>query len=234
MAATKAKRRRRGARVQVVWEPSWDEVQPAARNIARRSLWRLAPMYDMDDLMQEARIVFLRISRRYPNIIEAPHFMAMFKLAWVNEINTLSNRRTRDAMGHATRVEQTHEPQRDEDSRSVWDRVQGRLTRVDHQPGADKRPVAAVTDESFYDVLLGADPDIRLLVDRLDDPKRPRRMRQQGRRGRRETTNEYLCRLAGVQPERVWKGKHWTLCQRNNLRLRLYALLASTNSDLVV
>jgi len=78
------------------YQPSfeWGGVFEAwARNFIRRNHWRIRYIYGgEDDALQECAIVFLRISRKYPGIIEPRHMMALFKLAVINDFNTASTK----------------------------------------------------------------------------------------------------------------------------------------------
>ena len=58
-------------------------------NFLKDNLWRVQRTMDRDDCLQEARLVFLRVARTYPNV-DAPHFMALFKTSWTRRFNDLS------------------------------------------------------------------------------------------------------------------------------------------------
>lgn len=59
-------------------------------NFLKDNLWRVQRTMDRDDCLQEARLVFLRVARTYPNVTDAPHFMALFKTSWTRRFNDLS------------------------------------------------------------------------------------------------------------------------------------------------
>jgi len=63
-------------------------------NSLKVNRWRIEASMTQDDAMQEAYFVFLRCSRKYPDV-EAKHFMALFKMAWHNELNDLANQDTK-------------------------------------------------------------------------------------------------------------------------------------------
>jgi DNA-directed RNA polymerase specialized sigma24 family protein len=50
----------------------------------RKHKWRVDSIYDTDDLLQEARLLFYKLAEYYPRVIDPPHFMALYK-------RTLSN-----------------------------------------------------------------------------------------------------------------------------------------------
>lgn len=51
-----------------------------AMRFATRNIWKVAPLLDLEDLVQELAVTFVGCSRKYPNV-EAKHFMALFKSA---------------------------------------------------------------------------------------------------------------------------------------------------------
>lgn len=59
-------------------------------NFLTKNLWRVSRTMDRDDCMQEAQLVFLRVKRTYPNVTDAPHFMALFKTSWTRRFDDLS------------------------------------------------------------------------------------------------------------------------------------------------
>ena len=75
-----------------------------ANNVAR-NLWRLQPLYEREDAMQEGFIVFMRCAAKYPILDNGAHFMALFKRAWNNRLNDLSVKASRTRALH---VDQTY------------------------------------------------------------------------------------------------------------------------------
>ncbi|UNA00825.1 hypothetical protein ZHS_69 [Edwardsiella phage vB_EpM_ZHS] len=59
-------------------------------NSLKTNFWRIEASCTMDDAMQEARCAFLRVAHKYPGV-EAPQFMALFKMAWHNKLTDLAN-----------------------------------------------------------------------------------------------------------------------------------------------
>lgn len=73
-----------------MYKPVWDgPIAGYATNYIAKHAWRMPRYMDHDDLMQEARLVFLRCAARY-EVEEARHFMALFKKALFTEITDLS------------------------------------------------------------------------------------------------------------------------------------------------
>ena len=80
--------RAKRARSVVVWEPCWEgTVRQWSAKFIRTNQWRCDKIYEFDDLMQEAYLIFLRISEKYPRIIAPNHFMGLYKVALSNWFN---------------------------------------------------------------------------------------------------------------------------------------------------
>ena len=57
--------------------PHWQgPIEGYTVNQAHKHLWRVTATHDFDDLMQEARIVYLRCERKYRDLTEAKHLTA--------------------------------------------------------------------------------------------------------------------------------------------------------------
>jgi hypothetical protein len=67
------------------WSPEWQgPIQQWSAKFIKNNKWRCDRIYDFEDLMQEAHLIFLRISDKYPRIIEPKHFMGLYKVALSN------------------------------------------------------------------------------------------------------------------------------------------------------
>jgi hypothetical protein len=75
--------------------PQWEGViEGYVTNTLRKQFFRVQATMTEDDYMQEAFLVFLRVSKTYEGKIKATepqHFTALFKRAWANRLNDLSN-----------------------------------------------------------------------------------------------------------------------------------------------
>lgn len=144
-------------------------------NNIRENYWRVAHYYEFEDLIQDSFIVWRKIVDRYPEVTDAKHRMGLFKTAFRNHIHDLSKKRTAY--------------------------VQSCLLEAELDS-----PLASLRDSDDG----SQDPNVRLLVaqlpaklqlllTRLYDERRghPNRLRLDGTR---ETINERLCRLAGLDP----------------------------------
>lgn len=62
------------------WKPSWEpEIRGWTLNYIRENKWRYEHINDVEDLVQDAYLVFLKVTDSYPRVVEAPHFMAIYK-----------------------------------------------------------------------------------------------------------------------------------------------------------
>lgn len=83
----------------------WEEnnlITNYCKKFVNNNLWKVQTLgYEFDDLYQECWIVFDRCKREYPDV-EDNHFMALFKKALINMINTLSVKDTKEREMKAT------------------------------------------------------------------------------------------------------------------------------------
>lgn len=78
-------------RTRLDWTPEWNSVFFGwSRKYITENKWRCDPVLDIDDLMQEAYFVFMKVTEAYPKVVEPRHFMAIFKSSLRNHIFTLS------------------------------------------------------------------------------------------------------------------------------------------------
>lgn len=64
-------------------------------NGMKANYFRVERTLSREEYMSEAYLVFLRVKSKYGDKVEgAPHFMALFKRAWANELNDLANKDT--------------------------------------------------------------------------------------------------------------------------------------------
>lgn len=70
-------------------------IEGYVMNFLRANTWRVDRTMEHDDMMQEARVVFLYLSQKYPTIDTPQHFMALYKTAWFNRFTDLTHKDTR-------------------------------------------------------------------------------------------------------------------------------------------
>lgn len=63
---------------------------------ARKNLWRVVPFYEYDDLLQDGYLHYCRIVQKYPNATDPPHIMRLFQITYLNHLHNLARARTRD------------------------------------------------------------------------------------------------------------------------------------------
>jgi len=67
-------------RLELVSYPSWSrEIEKWSLNQIRKNIWRFDTSEDEDDLLQDARILFFKLERKYPTVTDAPHFFTLYK-----------------------------------------------------------------------------------------------------------------------------------------------------------
>lgn len=161
------------------WAPCWDNVVASAKTMCKKHLWRVSPLHDFDDLLQEARVAFLICQDRYPRVTEARHFYSLWRRAFNNTITELARR------ARVTISGMSDAPDGDGGTISIFDAV----------------PAAPAWGYERFQASVAAAPDpVRRLLAVTDLKGRPRRHKGHPAGGR-ETTNEYLCRMAGLDPK---------------------------------
>jgi hypothetical protein len=60
--------------------PVWNiDIEKWTAKKVRENLWRFDPINDFADVMQEARILFWKLEKTYPSVIDAPLFFALYR-----------------------------------------------------------------------------------------------------------------------------------------------------------
>ena len=169
----------------MIFEPTWAGIiEGWAVGYVSKNVWRTEPEYDFDDLMQECYLVFMLVDDHYPLVVEAPHFMALFKKCVFNRIHDLANRRT--LRGEI--------PGRFHygDARDIDDELE---ITTDSTPSLDDH--ARLVEWKIF--LTELPESVRRVVVALVDDRPPVYMRDM--EGIRETRSQYLCRLSGLDPQ---------------------------------
>lgn len=72
-------------------KPRFDEgLEQWAERYIKQQAWRCAPMFDEDDLLQEAWCLYKKLRVRYFWVEDAPHFMRLFQTSLRNLIHSLA------------------------------------------------------------------------------------------------------------------------------------------------
>jgi hypothetical protein len=73
------------------FNPKWEGfIEGYVVNFLKKNFWRVSEYMEYQDCLQEAHCVFLRLKRKYGNMDSPRHFMALYKVSWINEFNDLS------------------------------------------------------------------------------------------------------------------------------------------------
>lgn len=135
--------------------------------------WRVAAWVSRDDLLQDGQLCWMMVRRRYPNIDNPAHRMALFKRIFLNHLHNLANSRTR----HPEVCVQT-DP----------------LQTLDEQPCEFAELLRLISE---------APERVRRLLERLLVDPTPMRKAYVRCDLTRETMNERLCALIGADPEQL-------------------------------
>lgn len=75
-------------RADLGWLPQWEgPVKGWARKFLLKNRWRCDPILELDDLLQDAYLQYLKVVNQYPSVREPAHFMALFQTTLRNEVN---------------------------------------------------------------------------------------------------------------------------------------------------
>jgi len=67
-------------RLELVSYPTWTkDIEKWTLNEIRLNKWRFDASEDTEDLLQDCRILFFKLERTYPTVVEAPHFFTLYK-----------------------------------------------------------------------------------------------------------------------------------------------------------
>lgn len=140
---------------------------------AKQQFWRVSAWYDYEDLIQDGYFWYYSRVKKYPHVTEPRHMMALFQIRYRQHIHELSNRKTKASAEVHIEV------------------VGGSL--VEQMPG----PV------SFERLISEAPEHIKKALQGL--LQRPELLRGAYTKvnGARETTNNRLCRVAGIPESNI-------------------------------
>src|SRR5690606_11351497 len=68
-----------------IWRPRWEpEIKFWSLAYIRKNKWRYEYTHDVDDLIQDAYVVFMKVAEAYPRCVQPGHFMALYKTSLRN------------------------------------------------------------------------------------------------------------------------------------------------------
>jgi len=168
---------------------------------ARKNFWRVAAWYELDDLIQDGLMCWWHVRRRYADIAEMRHIMSLFQRTYINHVHQMANKRS---AGHWF-------------SHACGEEIAVTEECVEDVSIAGGGHVDPAADEAI--LISEAPVDVRKLIVEIvqhpeltgspcrrrmsGSPRRPRMISGSAgptRMTRRETTNEWLCRIAGLDP----------------------------------
>lgn len=140
---------------------------------ARQNMWRVSNHIDLADLMQDGFLVWHRVCIKYPNVQEQKHRMALFKTAFTNHIHDLSKKRSRLDL----------------------------VTEADLDTPMDVMLEGEdpTSDPDLAFIVKQLPPALLRVLKRVIESNGPYRLNLDHTR---ETTNERLCRFAGLDPSK--------------------------------
>lgn len=146
---------------------------------SKRHYWRVAAWMDFDDLIQDGYYAWCEVCHRYPSAVNNPaHIMSLFKLCFADKITDLSRSRTKQQ----------------DDARSD-------LVEV-----FDGESVV-MPDPSNFNLLLTKAPKlVKDVIDILTSDKNKEQFNKPYEKqpsGRRETLNDRICTILGLDPKYV-------------------------------
>lgn len=155
-------------------------------NTAKRNLWKVANWYELEDLVQDGVMIWLKVRGHYypKGVTDIKHLTSLFKTSFSRHIIDLAAEKR---YGEELAISQFIGP--DSDGTHEWETLLG-----------VQQETATVA------VLLHSAPaELKALWRFLtsEDGRERLRGRYQKKGGVKETTNEFLCRLLGLDPEMV-------------------------------
>jgi len=142
----------------------------------KRHYWRVRGTMELEDLIQEAAVIFCLVRTKYKEVESAAHFASLYRRTLTNHFNDLASRNFLERV--ATSDYLAEHPREDQAEQNLGPM----LTLLRQAPPALRQLVASV--ESGV---------------QLNERKQLAR----ARKGARRTTNGKLCTLAGVDASRV-------------------------------
>lgn len=166
-------------RVSVTWEPEWEPVFKAfALNQIKTHRWMCEHIYDTEDLIQDAYLVFLKVKDTYPRVVDAPHFMSLFKTSLRNHFMD---------KGRQLKAQEEAINQGNEELYYLYGVANGTL----------------YTEELSYLAahLSSAPSEVKMVLGVFQDEEKLSELRtpyRQGKLQQRENLNQKLCRVLGI------------------------------------
>ena len=152
------------------------------KSYARKNLWRVSPWMDLDDLIQLGFEAYYETRGRYVTATDPRHIQSLFQLVFRSKIENA-------VRGYKKQVD---------DADSVYIDMYDSIHHTDHSNHLSFR----VTNTKA--LLLKAPKEVADVVNILvKEPDELTKPYVKDEKGRRETLNDRLCRLLGMDPKAV-------------------------------
>lgn len=165
---------------------------------SKKEFWKVAHIFDeLEDLTQEGQVCWYTVANKYEHITDYGHLMGLFKTTFRNHIRYLATMDKDQSYAHMVSSISDYAPS--------WH---------SHEPESwildtflNKSPALVQTTDTVEEVsrfIAEAIDPVRSVLKFLTSDKGIAAMRRPYRRrlsGRRETTNERICRHLGVAPK---------------------------------
>lgn len=158
------------------------------KSYARKNLWRVAPWMDLDDMIQLGYEAYYETRSRYATATDPRHIQSLFQLVFRSKIENA-------VRGNTKQVDDADSPYLD-------------LLNTDHQVNDTCLMFSKLLD--IHALIIKAPREVVSVVDVLvKEPEELTKPYEKDARGRRETLNDRLCRILGMDPKSVDLVK-WT------------------------
>lgn len=156
------------------------------KNYIKRNKWRVMGYLEFEDLLQEAHLRFFLCVKKYPDVENPQHFFSLYRTAFINRFKELS----------AVKGDEIPE-----DPQTFPFEV--RAGRAAHLGDLAHRLHKAPKEVKSVLLAMTADDNKNVRARKLQKFKHDGLSLKEGGLRNRETTNEYLCSLVGLDPNEI-------------------------------
>lgn len=97
-------------RTPLIVYPTWNRyIETWTSRQVRLNLWRFDHIDGFDDVMQEARMLFCKLERKYPSVTDVPHFFTLYKTSLFRMFIDKSRRKRDSVIDQNTSVDEMRE-----------------------------------------------------------------------------------------------------------------------------
>lgn len=168
--------------------PFSEDLELWTAKFCRRNVWRVRGLCEFEDLFQDCVVKFLICQNKYPNL-SSDNFDAFYKISVRNHVNDLSRKASESRAGR--RVEEMTDIQIESAAAMTPEPVDynlGEIAVIIQQAPAELKLLMVAVCEDGCSILHQSSNGL---------------LSTDGRTRTRETTNQRLCRLLGLDSRRV-------------------------------